>query len=80
MKVRLLCYGITRDITGSFQYELELKNGATILDLKTRISEIFPVLKDLSSLRIAINTEYGEDSDVISEKDEIVLIPPVSGG
>ncbi|MCU0327274.1 MAG: MoaD/ThiS family protein [Spirosomaceae bacterium] len=31
-------------------------------------------------MRIALNTEYAQDSDILKANDEIVLIPPVSGG
>jgi molybdopterin synthase sulfur carrier subunit len=29
---------------------------------------------------VAINSEYAEDTAILKENDEIVLIPPVSGG
>jgi molybdopterin synthase sulfur carrier subunit len=29
---------------------------------------------------VAINSEYAEDAAILKENDEIVLIPPVSGG
>jgi molybdopterin synthase sulfur carrier subunit len=42
--------------------------------------EKYPSFQKLSSLRIAVNEEYAEDHTEIKETDEIVLIPPVSGG
>jgi molybdopterin synthase sulfur carrier subunit len=48
--------------------------------LKTYLSELFPALKDLSSLAVAVNSNYASDKTPISETDEIALIPPVSGG
>jgi len=29
---------------------------------------------------VAVNTEYADDNTVLCPNDEIVLIPPVSGG
>ena len=40
----------------------------------------YPALKKLTSLRVAVNEEYVEGSHEIMERDEIVLVPPVSGG
>jgi molybdopterin synthase sulfur carrier subunit len=41
---------------------------------------MYPNLKGLKSLLIAVNNEYAEDSVELLESDEIALIPPVSGG
>lgn len=79
MKLKLICFGITRDITGSFQKEFDL-NGTTVNELKEQLVAQFPTFSKLKSLRIAINEEYAEDTFELSEKDEVVLIPPVSGG
>jgi molybdopterin converting factor subunit 1 len=80
MKLKILCFGITRDIIGQFNYEIELADGASVADLKTNLQERFPKFNQLNSLRIALNTEYAEDTTVLKSNDEIVLIPPVSGG
>lgn len=80
MKLKILCFGITRDIIGQFEYELELTDGASVADLKVILNDKFPSFKKLTSLRIALNTEYAQDTDILKPNDEIVLIPPVSGG
>jgi molybdopterin synthase sulfur carrier subunit len=80
MKLKILCFGITRDIIGQFEYELELTDGASVADLKAVLNDKFPSFQKLTSLRIALNTEYAQDSDILKANDEIVLIPPVSGG
>ncbi|MFN3848494.1 MAG: MoaD/ThiS family protein [Spirosomataceae bacterium] len=80
MKLKILCFGITRDIIGQFEYELELTDGASVADLKVILNDKFPSFKKLTSLRIALNTEYAQDTDMLKPNDEIVLIPPVSGG
>lgn len=80
MNLKLLCFGITRDIIGQFEYKLSLPSGATVADLKSQLSVQFPAFATLRSLRIALNEEYAEDAMALKENDEIVLIPPVSGG
>ncbi|CAH0996635.1 Molybdopterin synthase sulfur carrier subunit [Emticicia aquatica] len=80
MNIRILCFGITRDIIGQFEYATTLENSATVADLKEHLSVNFPTFATLKSLRVAINSDYAEDSAILKENDEIVLIPPVSGG
>ncbi|MGL6022222.1 MAG: MoaD/ThiS family protein [Chitinophagaceae bacterium] len=36
--------------------------------------------QNLSSLMVAVNQTYAEDKTRLFPKDEIALIPPVSGG
>ncbi|MGR3811217.1 MoaD/ThiS family protein [Jiulongibacter sp. NS-SX5] len=80
MKIKVLCFGITRDILGGFEKEIELEEGASVEVLKQKLISDFPEFQKLNSLRIAVNEEYGNEEQIITEKDEIVLIPPVSGG
>lgn len=80
MKLKLICYGITKDIIGDFEKEMEVDNVQTIGDLKMELMKQFPDFVRLTSLRIAINTEYAADDSLLKNNDEVVLIPPVSGG
>ena len=80
MKLNILSFGIARDIVGAFSLPTELPEGATVTDLKTFLIHQFPDFQKLSSLRVAINSEYADDEVVLNANDEIVLIPPVSGG
>lgn len=80
MKITLTCFGITKEIIGQFSYTIELPDGATVADLKQTLTTQFPALHRLTSLRIARNEAYAQDADILVSTDEIVLIPPVSGG
>jgi molybdopterin converting factor small subunit len=74
--MKILCFGITREIIGQFEYEIALKKNAKVKDLKAKLITQFPDFQRLSS----VNTEYANDETPIKPTDEIVLIPPVSGG
>ncbi|MFT6205293.1 MAG: molybdopterin synthase sulfur carrier subunit [Spirosomataceae bacterium] len=80
MKVNILCFGITREIIGSFEYVLETENSLTVSQLREELVNKFPDFSKLQSLQIAVNEEYADDSTFINSTDEVVLIPPVSGG
>jgi sulfur-carrier protein len=80
MKLTLLSFGIAKDITGQRFREWEMPAGAKVADLRARLARQYPVLKELSALRIAVNNEYAGENVALKEGDEVALIPPVSGG
>ncbi|MCU0471532.1 MAG: MoaD/ThiS family protein [Arcicella sp.] len=81
MKYTIHLFGITRDIIGANTTEVELLNsGSTVEQLLGKLKQDFPKLQEIKSLVIAVNSEYAEQDLALSERDEIALIPPVSGG
>lgn len=53
--------------------------GKTVKELRAYLEKETP-LGSLAGIMIAVNEEFAKDERVIGEKDEIALIPPVSGG
>ncbi len=80
MTIRLLTFGIARDICGGAQVAIELPQGATVQQLRQQLLQRFPRLLDLRAIAIAVNSEYARDEQVLHPSDEVALIPPVSGG
>jgi len=80
MNINILAFGIAKDIINGSTLGLEIQDGMTVGDLKVKLISQFPDFEKLRSLAIAVNEEYQEDDFVLNEKDEIVIIPPVSGG
>lgn len=78
--INILAFGVTKEIFGKDELTLALSEDSTATDLKNKLETKFPRLKELASYLIAINNEYAKDDCTISQKDEIALIPPVSGG
>jgi len=79
MKFTITTYGIARDIIGDRVALIET-DSTTVGELRSLLLNRYPSLSDLRSLFVAVNREYADDSTPIKETDEIVLIPPVSGG
>ena len=52
---------------------------ATVGELETAVRARFPVLAR-SAFRVAVNRAYAPAQQPLAERDEIALIPPVSGG
>ena len=80
MNVTLIAFGIAKEILGGRQINYELPSTASVKDLLEDLASKYPRLEHLASLKVAVNSEYAEMDQQISETDEIVLIPPVSGG
>lgn len=79
-KIRVMAFGITREILGQREVKIELDNGHTVADLRSHLTSVYPGVAGLKSLLVAVNNEYADDHQVLKEADEIALIPPVSGG
>ena len=80
MKYTINLFGITRDIVGSNITEIETNQSADVQAVLGVLKTKYPKLKDIKSLLVAVNSEYAESDLMVSENDEIALIPPVSGG
>ncbi len=80
MEIKVLAFGIAKDIFNSGSTVADLPNDATVSNLKYTLEQRYPKLKQLSTYMIAVNNEYALDGDTIHERDEIAIIPPVSGG
>jgi molybdopterin synthase catalytic subunit len=89
MRVRLLLFGLLKDLFPAQNGELELAAGATVADLLHRCRQsLQPGRSDgaamsdhlWSSLAVAVNREYVTAEHRLSEGDEVALLPPVSGG
>lgn len=80
MKIKVLAFGVAKDIFGKPLISLELANDSSVYNLKYSLEKQYPRLKQLASYMVAVNNEYALPEDIIYENDEIAVIPPVSGG
>lgn len=80
MTVNILAFGIAKDIFGASVIKVDLADTAATADLKHLLETQYPRLKQLASYMVAVNNEYAGDDLLINERDEIAIIPPVSGG
>lgn len=80
MQLNILAFGITKDIIGGSSIQVEVPENQTVAALKEWLCTQYPPMKELTSLLIAVNEEYGNEHHVLTETDEVALIPPVSGG
>lgn len=80
MDIRIVAFGIARDILGGASLKLSGPEEMTVGHLLELLKERYPAFKELTSLAIAVNAEYADESQRIAADDEVVIIPPVAGG
>ena len=57
-----------------------LPAGASVGDLRAELLRSFPKLAGLKEFAIARNENYALPGELLEAGDELVIIPPVSGG
>jgi molybdopterin converting factor subunit 1 len=80
MTVNILAFGIAKDIFGASSIKIDLPDDAKTANLKQLLETQYPRLKQIASYMVAVNNEYAGDELPLNERDEIAIIPPVSGG
>ena len=82
MVVKVRFFAVTRDAAGTDRAELSLAgDSATVADAIAAIEDRYPALAPHTSrMAFAVNLEYVARDYVLSDGDELALIPPVSGG
>ena len=81
MKVNVLFFGVTHDLTGCAQEQVELPEGENLEGLRRHYESRFPCLLSVgNALLLAVNQEIANGSTPLRDGDEIAFMPPVSGG
>lgn len=80
-KIKILFFATIRDKFGRKTLELDIPNEMTVLQLKQKLANDYPNLKDsLKAVLVSVNQEYSFDDFIIPANAEVALFPPVSGG
>jgi MoaE-MoaD fusion protein len=81
MQVRVLLFGILKDLTGHSSDAISLPDHATAADVLRHYEQSLAGQKGLmSSVAISVNQEYAPADTQLHAGDEVALLPPVSGG
>jgi len=81
MRVRVVFFGMLKDVVDRAADSIELSDEATVQTVISHYATKFPRLKDsLPSLAIAVNQQYAGLETKLKPGDEVALLPPVSGG
>jgi molybdopterin converting factor subunit 1 len=81
MKIRVKLFAILRERAGVSEIAKEMADGSTVADLWRELQKDYPKL-DVPGIRMlyAVNQNYVGVDQQLKDQDEVVFIPPVSGG
>jgi len=81
MRVTVRLFASLREVVGSSEVPLELPTSATAEEAWRRLAGDFPALAPRrASLAVSVNRRYAAFDTALQDGDELVFIPPVSGG
>jgi len=81
MRVRVLFFGVLKDLVGCAEDTLEVRDGTTLGDVFEHYSQRFATLRGKRpSILFARNQEFAVPGALLADHDEIAFLPPVSGG
>jgi MoaE-MoaD fusion protein len=81
MQVRVLFFGVLKDLAGRSSDVLSLPDHATAADVLSHYAQRLSKSQQiLNSIAISVNQEYARPEDRLRSGDEVALLPPVSGG
>ncbi len=84
MILRVLYFASLREGLNVSEEEVELPDGSKGSDLVDHLSKRGPLWSELlaesGNVRLAVNQEFADMGDSLSDGDEVALFPPVTGG
>ena len=81
MQVRVLFFGVLKDLVGRAEDSLSLPEPAILRDVLRHYEARVPGLRAMSdSIAMSINQQYAAPESRLEPRDEVALLPPVSGG
>lgn len=79
--VTVLFFAKGRELAGVDEHAVTVDAGSKASDVVERIVGIYPALETIvDSSLLALNLEYCSAETVVSNGDQLALIPPISGG
>ncbi|ANV84953.1 molybdopterin synthase sulfur carrier subunit [Picosynechococcus sp. PCC 7003] len=80
-QITIKLFAIYQETYGTEVLHWQVAPGSTVADVFQRILDEHPNLAEWQSVtRFGVNLEFVSPETVLQEGDEVVLIPPVSGG
>lgn len=80
-KIKVKLFAILRERVGESEITLTVPSGITVNHLNSEILKKYPQLRSFNNKFVtSVNCKVTIGDTVITSKDEVALLPPVSGG
>jgi molybdopterin converting factor subunit 1 len=79
MRVRVLYFGVLKDVMRMGSAVMEVAEGSSVAEL-LEVHRGLAAAAVWDSVAVAVNQEYARGGDALKDGDEVAMLPPVSGG
>jgi molybdopterin converting factor subunit 1 len=80
-KIKVRLFAVLKEAVGKKEIIIAVPSGATVKMLKNKILQEYPSLISFSNkFIISVNLKVATGDTIITPRDEISILPPVSGG
>ncbi len=81
MQITVKLFALMREKAGTDTIPLEVPAGAALTQVLAILVRQYPILEPyMANTRFALRMDFVDPNTTLAEGDELVLIPPVSGG
>ncbi|MGQ9869669.1 molybdopterin converting factor subunit 1 [Leptodesmis sp.] len=81
ISITVKLFAAYQEAYGVPELQLHLPSGITVIELRDRLISEHPELAEWREVtRYGVNLKFAEPQTVLQDGDEVVFIPPVSGG
>jgi len=81
MQITVKLFALMREKAGTDTIPLEVPAGAALMQVLAILVRQYPILEPyMANTRFALRMDFVDPNTTLAEGDELVLIPPVSGG
>jgi molybdopterin converting factor subunit 1 len=81
VSIKVLFFAISKDLAGKSESSLKVKSKISCEELKNLICNNFGLEIIKNNIVLAVNQDYIEEGEIeLKDNDELVVLPPLSGG
>jgi molybdopterin converting factor subunit 1 len=81
MQITVKLFALMREKASTDTIALEVPTGAAVMQVLAMLVGQYPILEPyMANTRFALHMDFVDPETTLAEGDELVLIPPVSGG
>ncbi len=78
--IDILYFARIAELTGKRTEQMNLAKPLTVTQWLAQLNDIYPALRDVGVLKVAINKKHASPDTLLQDGDEVAIFEPVTGG
>jgi sulfur-carrier protein len=79
MTIKIKYFGMLSECCGKNEENWDISENTSLSGLKNELLQAYPTLAE-KQYKLAVNQKISDGDEILSEGDEIALLPPFAGG